>query len=240
MKKITLLIVIAALATLATGQKTINDANAEKRNVSGFHAIEVSSGIDLYLSQGEESVAVSASETRYRDKIKTEVANGVLKIWYGSSSGIRIEIGERNKKLKAYVAYKSIDRLKASAGSDVVVDGAIKADKFALHVSGGSDFDGKVEANDFTLWGSSGSDIKLIGSAKTASIDVSSGSDVDGLGFAVDMCKVEASSGSDVSITVNKEFDVHASSGSDVRFNGNGLIRNVKNSSGGSVKRLSK
>ncbi len=70
------------VSAAASAQKTINDANAEKRNVSGYHAIEVSGGIDLYLSQGDESVAVSASETKYRDRIKTEVKDGVLKIWY--------------------------------------------------------------------------------------------------------------------------------------------------------------
>jgi hypothetical protein len=47
MKKILSLIIISGLITSASAQKTINDANAQKRNVSGFHAIEVSGGIDL-------------------------------------------------------------------------------------------------------------------------------------------------------------------------------------------------
>ena len=74
--------IFTASFSAVIAQKTVNDPNAEKRNVSGYHAIEVGGGIDLYLSQGEEAVAVSASETKYRDRIKTEVKNGVLKIWY--------------------------------------------------------------------------------------------------------------------------------------------------------------
>ena len=53
---------LAILAFTAGAQKVVNDPNAEKREVKGFHAIEVGGGIDLYLSQGNEAVAVSASE----------------------------------------------------------------------------------------------------------------------------------------------------------------------------------
>jgi hypothetical protein len=129
MKKILLsFLMIAAISSLAFAQKTINDPNAEKRNLSGFHAIEVADGIDLYLSQGDESVAVSASETKFRDKINTEVKDGVLKIWYGNhNSNININLDFGNRKLKAYVSFKDLDKLNASGGSDVSVDGSIKA-----------------------------------------------------------------------------------------------------------------
>jgi hypothetical protein len=47
----------------------------------------VGDGIDLYLSQGtEESVAVSASKDEYMDRLKTEVEDGVLKIYYDRGS----------------------------------------------------------------------------------------------------------------------------------------------------------
>ena len=71
-------------------ETVINDANAEVRTVTPFSGIKVSGGIDVYLSQGEDySLAVSASEEKYRDNIKTEVKNGVLVI-----STITIILGE--------------------------------------------------------------------------------------------------------------------------------------------------
>src|SRR5262249_26030118 len=144
-------------------QKTINDPNAEKRNISGFHAIEVSNGIDLYLSQGDETVAVSASEPKYRDHIKTEVKNGVLKIYYETNSNFHFTIGDR--KLKAYVSFKDINKLNGSGGSDIFVDGTIKVSQLSLDVSGGSDFEGKVELNDLRVDASGGSDVKISGKA---------------------------------------------------------------------------
>ena len=50
------------LITTSFAQRTINDANAEKRTVGSFHGIEVATGIELTLTKGDnEEVAVSAS-----------------------------------------------------------------------------------------------------------------------------------------------------------------------------------
>ena len=237
MRKIIGLLLLTGIISSVSAQKTINDANAEKRNLSGFHAIEVSGGIDLYLSQGNEGVAVSASKTEYRDKIKTEVKNGVLKIWYEWNSNIRFDWS--NKKLKAYVSFKDIDRLEGSGGSDIDVDGSIVVSKLALDVSGGSDFNGKVEATDLNIQASGGSDVNISGKATKLTIDASGGSDFDGYGLATDICNVEASGGSDVHVTVNKELSANASGGSDVYYKGTGLIRDLK-TSGSSIKKVSK
>ena len=156
MKKLFSLLVITGLITTASAQKTISDANAQKRNVSGFHAIEVSGGIDLYLSQGEEAVAVSAAKTEYRDKIMTEVKDGVLKIWFDWKNSSKFDWS--NRKMKAYVSFKDINRLEGSGGSDINVDGSIKVAKLEMEISGGSDFDGKVETDELKIQASGGSD----------------------------------------------------------------------------------
>lgn len=237
MKKIVNLFLFSAFMLHLSAQKTINDANAQKRNVSGFHAIEVSSGIDLYLSQGSEAVAVSASSSEYRDKIITEVVNGVLKIRYEWKSGIKFDWS--SKKLKAYVSAKNLDELHASGGSDVVIDGSFKSGKLELQLSGGSDFDGRLETDELKVRANGGSDVKVSGRAGRLVIDVSGGSDFKGYELASEFCNVEASGGSDVYITVNKELSAKASGGSDVRYKGTGLIRDL-NTSSGSIKKVSK
>lgn len=237
MKKLFSLLVVMGLITTASAQKSINDANAQKRNVQGFHAIEVSGGIDLYLTQGDEAVAVSASKDEYRDKIITEVKNGVLKIWFDWKSNLKIEWS--NRKLKAYVSFKNLDGLEASGGSDVIVDGSIKVAKLDMGISGGSDFKGKVESDDLKIHASGGSDVTISGKATRLTIDASGGSDFGGYDFAADICNIEASGGSDVHITVNKELTANASGGSDVFYKGNGLIRDLK-TGGGSIKKVGK
>ncbi len=238
MKKLSFLVLFLVAASVVSAQKIVNDPNAEKRNVSGYHAIEVSGGIDLYLSQGKESVAISASETKFRDRIKTEVKNGVLKIWYESNSNIQIEWG--NRKMKAYVSFENLDKLEGSGGSDVMVEGSIKVNTLALGLSGGSDFEGKVEANDLNVDASGGSDVKISGSVKKLDIDASGGSDFKGYELAADVCTLQASGGSDVYITINKELSAEASGGSDVFYKGNGVIREMKSSGSSSIKKTSR
>ena len=237
MKKLfSLLLIICSLSLFAQDKTVINDKNAEPRNVKGFHAIKVSDGIDLYLSYGDEAAAVSASEIKYRDRIKTEVENGVLKIWYDSDLANHL-IFTNKRDLKVYVSYKDLDRIMASAGSDVLVDGTIKGNLLSLKLSSGSDFKGNVDVNELTVDQSSGSDIKIGGKANMASIEASSGSDFNGYNLTADVCTAKGSSGSDINITVNKELNAKASSGSDIHYKGNASLINVTKSSGGSVSK---
>ena len=237
MKKF-ILIITAFLFGAAVYAQKINDVNAEKRNVSGYHAVEVSGGIDLYLSEGDESVAVSAAETKHRDRIKTEVKNGVLKIWYEYNSNVKLDWG--NRKMQAYVSYKSLDKLGAGGGSDILVYGSIKAASLKLSVSGGSDFEGKVEVNNLDIDASGGSDVKISGMVKDLKIDASGGSDFKGYELAADICNLQAGGGSDVYVTINKELSADASGGSDVFYKGNGLIREIKSSGSSSIKKVSR
>ena len=124
------------LMLTAHAQKTIiNDPNAEVRPLKGYHGIEVSSAINLYLSQGEdESVVVSASDLRWREHIRTEVVNGILKISLDEHKWSRGGV-----KLKAYVSFTTLDKLNASGASDVFVDGVITGDRLSIDLNGASD-----------------------------------------------------------------------------------------------------
>ena len=56
----------------------------------------------------------------------------------------------------------------------------------------------------------------------------------------VEMCNADASGGSDITITATKELNVESSGGSDVHYKGSAVIRNIKSSGGGTVKKASK
>jgi hypothetical protein len=238
MKKIILLASVLISFGLQA-QKTVHDANAVTRNARGFHAIEISDGIDLYLSQGnEEAVAVSAASNEYRDKIRVEVENGVLKIYYERQSNWGLSINWGNRKLKAYVSVKGLDRLRASGGADVYIDNELSASQLSMELSGGSDFRGKINSQDLRLSASGGSDAYLSGHAEKLKIDASGGSDIHGYEMVTNFCTVETSGGSDVHITVNKELRGSASGGSDIYYKGS-ASSNSNKSGGSSIKKVS-
>ncbi len=231
-----LLVCLLALVTAVSIQaQQVNDPNAEKRDVSGFHGINVSSAFDVYLTQGgEEAVAVSAKETKYRDNIKVEVKDGILYIRY-DNDGLKWMKG--NKDLKAYISFKMIDKLTVSGACDVFITGTIKADKLDIHQSGASDMKGKIEAQQLTVDLSGASDLTLTGTASELDIDASGASSFIGFDMVTDMCNAKASGASDIRVTVNKELSAHASGASDVRYKGDGVIKDLKTSGASSVSR---
>ena len=230
-----LLMILFSCASLFA-QKTVHDANAQPRKVHGYHAIEIGGGVDLYLSQGnEEAVAVSATTEAYRDMIRVEVVDGVLKIGLEPGSGWKMNWG--NRKMKAYVSAKELDGIKAGGGSDVYVDNEIHSNNLQLRFSGGSDFRGKVNTGQLSLHVSGGSDAYISGQTEKAHIIASGGSDIHAYDLNTNFSTIESSGGSDIHITANKEIHVTASGGSDVYYKGNASL--VSNKGGGSgVKRV--
>ena len=223
------------LSFSVSAQKVVNDANAQPRTVSGFHALHVSNSFDVYLSQGEEALAVSAVDQKYLQYIETTVENGVLTIKY-TEKGLMIG----NRKLKAYVSVKNLDEIKGSGASDIKIEGTLNVAKLNLSLSGASDLKGNLNVSGpFTVDLHGASDIDIKGTANDVSINASGASDVKGYDFNAATCKVDASGACGVKISVEKELSVALSGASSVNYKGNAVIRNIKTSGASSVSKKS-
>lgn len=238
MKKLILsLVTLISVAAFAQEKTVISDANAVKRTLNeSFTGINVTDGVDLYLTQGnEESVAVSAAEDKYMERFKTVVENGVLRIYF-DNNGIKWALNEK-RKLKAYVSFKALDKLHASGGASVQLQGGINVPALDLKFTSGAAFYGSVKAGELSVEQNSGSSIDISGSAAKISINVSSGAIFKSFDFAVDYCDAKASSGGGIRITINKELSAKANSGGGVKYKGEGVIKEINVNSGGSVKK---
>jgi hypothetical protein len=220
---------------MAQTPTVIHDPNVQKRTVTSFHGIAIHSGIDLYLSQGgEESLAVSASDPEVRDRIITEVKDGILNIYLDDHGP---NWSWRNRKMKAYVSCKILDQLEASGGSDTYVDQTVKSERLSIHLSGGGDLHGKFQVGDLTVGLSGGADAYIGGTAERLDVHASGGGDFHGYDLAVDNCQARASGGGDIYVTVNKSLDASASGGGDIHYKGNGTVQESHASGGGSISR---
>lgn len=229
---------ILAIMIMATlhAQNLVYDANAQVRKVSGFHGVSVQSGIVLYLSQGkDQAVAVSAEEDKYVERIITEVKDGILKIRVDGKMWNNWNWG--NKKLKAYVTVTELDYLGASGGSIAKIADEISVYDLRADASGGSIIEGRLKGNKLDAELSGGSIYKVDGSFSSVNIDASGGSIFKDYGFAVNSCAVEASGGSIISLSVNKELKADASGGSIINYKGSGVITSVDASGGSSIKK---
>ena len=237
MRKTLFLFAMTLLGLTGWAQKTvIHDPNAQIRRISGFHGIEVSDAIDLYLSHGdEETVVVSAKDMKWRDRIRTEVVDGVLRI---SLPDHGLSLG--NLKLKAYVSFTALDRLTASGASDVFVDGVIAGDRLSISLSGASDFKGAVNVRQLQMEQSGASDAHLTGAVSgLASIHSTGASNIKAYDLVTESCDVRASGAADIHITVNKELTADLSGASNVYYKGAGVVRETHSSGASNIRKVS-
>lgn len=240
MKKLLLLsFLIATLqGSSLIAQKIINDPNAEKRILSGFHGIEVGTGIELLLTEGNsEEVAVSAATTEFRNKIETKVENGILKIHYETKMG-SINKTKESKELKAYVSYKTLDWLHATTGAEVKISGVLRSSSLSMEANTGALVDGEVVINTFKISQNTGSKINLTGKADKLDIEGSTGSKFKGEDLTIASCTVTVSTGAIVSVNAEKELQVKASTGGSVKYKGNPAMKEIKRNTGGSVNKI--
>lgn len=205
----------------------------QTRQVSGFHGISVSSGIDLQITQKNIEEVIVEADSDDQDKIITKVEDGILKIYMREKSWP--SLNWNNKRRKVFVSFKTLDQLQVSAGSDVNAPSALKSDKLNVDVSSGSHVKLELDANELHVETSSGSDVSLNGKATVFHASASSGSDIDAGALESNKCFANASSGSNIKVNVTGELDANASSGGDITYTGNPKTKNVRESSGGDV-----
>lgn len=238
MKKIILFFLLIGSVGNLLAQKVIDDANAEKRSVGSFHGISVATGIKLILTEGAtEEVAVSANKIEYRDKIVTEVEKGILKIYYENKLGA-INTKKEKKELKAYVSYKTLDELNANTGAQVQVEGTIKGTSLKMKVNTGAIVNGDVNVDALEVNENTGAVVSLSGEAGSFNFDGDLGSEFKGSDLKTTNCTASASTGTSVSITVQKELYAKANTGGSVKYKGDANVMTIKTGTGGSVSKM--
>ena len=197
------------------GVKGNGNVTTAERTINGtYDQIEVSRGLDVYLTQGDsQSISVQADENLH-DIIKTEIEGNVLKIYAEDN----ISYSEAQK---VAVSFKNILKISASSGSDVYSTNTFNVDAIELNTDSGSDMKLSINARSIDCSSSSGSDLRLSGSATELIATASSGSDIDAYDLKAESSNVKASSGADIKVNTSKVLMAKASSGADISYKGN-------------------
>lgn len=242
MKKLFLIAMASLFTAFAFAQeKVVYDQYAEPRDVSSFHAIRISHGIELLIKQGtEEALAISAEEKQYRDAVKTEVVNGELRIYIKQDlEKWWRQLRQKGKKVKAYVSFKNLDHIDGSSGAKTTIDGDLNANSLSIDLSSGASLKGAVKASKLSVDQSSGAASNISGSVQSFDLNISSGAHFYGYGLTAEKCNADASSGAKAEISVSKEMVASASSGGGINYKGESTNNNVSTSSGGKIRKTS-
>lgn len=239
MKKILAFLFLAGITTLAFAQKTINDPNAQQRAASGYHGVAISGSIELFLTQGnEESVVVSANDSKWRDRIVTEVKDGILHIYLEKRSKVQFELGKNSKGLTAYVSVKNIDYLSSSGSGKVHIEGNLKSDKLKISISGSGNLEGGLAVKDLSVGLSGSADVDVTGNAENSDFHISGSGNIRNYDFTTTFCDAHISGSGNVRITVSKELSAHISGSGNIFIKGDGMLRDYSASGSGKFKRV--
>jgi hypothetical protein len=202
----------------------------ENRKTGDFDEIKVSRGMNVYITQGDETKVVVKADENLLDIIETKVEDGALII--RATENIR-----KATVKKVYVTTPDINLIKTSSGSNVYAETVLKSENLDVSSSSGSNMKLKVKAQKLSASSSSGSNIRLEGMVKSFDGKASSGSNIKAGELNSVKCKTDVSSGANIWISVKDKLEAHASSGGNIFYKGNPDITDIEKSSGVNVKK---
>jgi hypothetical protein len=202
------------------------------RDISGFTGVIVSSGIDVFLSEGDHfEVRVEADENLI-EVIETKLNGSMLEV--GTD---RVNIRNAKSK-KVHVTLPKLSKLKISSAGDCHGQTAFHCDDLELGISSAGDLTLEVEARRIDLGISSSGDARLAGKADVFNVSMSSAGDLHAYDLQAGEVKVDVSSAGDARVFATDEISMNASSAGNIYYKGDArVIRSSTSSAGDIVKK---
>ena len=200
----------------------------KERTASSFDGLRVSTGINVYLKQGEkESITVEADENLH-EYILTEARDGILHVY--------TDVNIREAKMKrVYVTMKKVTSLKTSSAGDIIGETPVKGTDIEISATSAGNIRLEVYAKKIEVNISSSGDVSLTGEAETLNADLSSAGDLEAFNLKVKNADVSVSSAGDARVNVSEKITAHASSAGDISYQGDPKYVDAHSSSAGGI-----
>jgi len=225
----TLIMSLGSCMTPFSGVKGNSNVVSETRNIDeDFNSISAATGLKVEIVQSSSVKVVVEADENLMDIIKTEVKDGVLKIY-----------SEKNiwsaKAKNIYVQIPEITSVSASSGSSVHSESTLKTGNFSVDTSSGSTVNLEISADVVRADASSGSTVRLEGSANSIMAEASSGSSIKTMELMTSDASAKVSSGASIKLHTTNKLKARASSGGGIKYSGNPEYVDRDSSSGGSI-----
>ena len=225
-----MMILIAFSSCVFMGPSIKGNGNVveQNRKTREFSKIEVSRGMNVYISQGETHKVVVKADENLLDAIETENEGDVLII--RATQNIQSATSK-----KVFITVPNLEEIEASSGSNIFSETKLVFRDLTASTSSGSNVKLEINSEKSEFSSSSGSNINLQGTTNSFMAKASSGSNIKAEELTAENCEAKASSGSNIWITAKNDFSGDVSSGANIFVYGNPKNSNIEKSSGGNV-----
>lgn len=208
----------------------------EDRPVASITGVQVSTGIELMLTQGGAEKLTLEATGFEKNEVKSVLKNGVLQLFIDRRNQGMSGWG-KNRNVKAYLTFRQLKTIEASSGSNVQAQGRLTFANLDMAASSGSEVELDLKADDLNIEVTSGANTNLHGSARTLSTRVSSGAELEAGKLTTEICNVQATGGANADVYATKELRLQASGGADVSYDGPAKVVSKQKSGGADISK---
>ncbi len=202
----------------------------ESRTPVNASGIKVSTGIDVYLRQGDKPELTVETDENLHRHIIARVKNGILEIY--------TDVNIRRAKTKTvYVTLKEINTVVTSSAGNITGISAIESDNLRIAASSAGDITLEIYARKVNAAISSSGDVTLSGEADMLSAVLSSAGNLNAYNLRVREAEITASSAGDAGVYVTEKLAARASSAGDINYKGDPRYIDARASSAGSIRK---
>ena len=201
----------------------------ETRDITGFTGVEVSTGINVYLTEGDGFEVVVEADENLQDVILTEM-NGDRLVVRTDHVNIRSATSK-----KVHVTLPELSELKISSAGDCVGQTPFHCENLRLSISSAGDLTLEVEADRIDLDISSSGDARISGSAEVFDVNLSSAGDLHAFDLVAGKVDVSVSSAGDARVHATEEITMNASSAGNIYYTGDATVVRSRSSSAGDI-----
>jgi hypothetical protein len=201
----------------------------ETRNVSGFTGVHASTGIDVYLYEGDDFEVKVEADENLMEIILTEVEGKVLVI-----KTDRVNIRNAKSK-KVFVTLPELEELKISSAGDCEGMTPFFCEDLRISISSAGDLTLEVEADRIDLDISSSGDARISGRTQQLDASLSSAGDLHAFDLIAEVVDVRVSSAGDARVHANEEISMDASSAGNIYYKGDADVVHSRSSSAGDI-----
>ena len=202
----------------------------ETRDIRNFKALKVSSGIDVFITQGDNISLRLEADENLLEHIKTEVLDGQLKIF----TDVNIRMA---KSKKVYLSYEELKSIHVSSAGDVKGENTLRTGNLELRLSSAGDILLEVVADEIDLHISSSGNASLAGKTGNLKAGLSSAGNLNAFELEAAEADISASSAGDARIWVTDKARLKCSSAGDIVYKGDPKILESSTSSGGDIRK---
>jgi Putative auto-transporter adhesin, head GIN domain len=235
----TLLIAVLALFVITScrvfGKRIKGNGTiaTDARVLSGFHSVNVSGSIDIYIKQDSSSGVKVITDSNLFEYIETKEEGGILYVDVKGNYNLK-----PTDNIKVYVSAPLFRKLSASGACDIYSEGMVTGtESIDINLSGSSDAALSLKAPKVTADLTGAGSLKLNGETKDL--------ELDGTGSSTLKCAEMMAENVVVEITGSGNAEVFASVSLDIDVTGSGTVKykgtpsvNQKISGSGTIKKL--